>query len=96
MATHLIGTGNIGKRILEKGKDINVITKKELNLETKPLNYNFDKDSIGGTPLKEGDGSPPDPPPPEPPAPAVAGTGNVPAPPPPPAKYLPGAGPGVP
>ena len=55
MATHLIGTGNIGKRILEKGKDINVITKKELNLETKPLNYNFDKDSIGGTPLKEGD-----------------------------------------
>ena len=55
MATHLIGTGNIGKRILEKGKDINVITKKELNLETKPLNYNFDKDSIGGTLLEKGD-----------------------------------------
>ena len=55
MATHLIGTGNIGKRVLEKGKDINAITKKELNLETNPLNYNFDKDSIGGTPLKEGD-----------------------------------------
>ena len=55
MATYLIGTGNIGKRVLEKGKDINAITKKELNLETTPLNYNFDKDSIGGTPLKEGD-----------------------------------------
>ena len=55
MATHLIGTGNIGKRVLEKGTDINVITKKELNLETKPLNYNFDKDSIGGTVLREGD-----------------------------------------
>ena len=55
MATHLIGTGNIGKRVLEKGTDINVITKKELNLEYSPLNYNFDKDSIGGTPLKEGD-----------------------------------------
>ena len=55
MATHLIGTGNIGKRVLEKGQDIKVITKKELNLETKPLNYNFDKDSIGGTPLKDGD-----------------------------------------
>jgi len=55
MATHLIGTGNIGKRVLEKGTDINVITKKELNLETKPLNYNFDKESIGGTPLREGD-----------------------------------------
>ena len=55
MATHLIGTGNIGKRILEKGKDINVISKKELNLEFSPLSYNFDKDSIGGTPLKEGD-----------------------------------------
>ena len=55
MATYLIGTGNIGKRVLEKGTDINVITKKELNLEYSPLNYNFDKDSIGGTPLKEGD-----------------------------------------
>ena len=55
MATHLIGTGNIGKRVLEKGQDIKVITKKELNLETKPLNYNFDKDSIGGTFLREGD-----------------------------------------
>ena len=55
MATHLIGTGNIGKRVLEKGQDIKVITKKELNLETKPLNYNFDKDSIGGTVLREGD-----------------------------------------
>ena len=55
MATYLIGTGNIGKRVLEKGQDIKVITKKELNLETKPLNYNFDKDSIGGTPLKDGD-----------------------------------------
>ena len=55
MATHLIGTGNIGKRILEKGKDINVISKKELNLEFSPLSYNFDKDSIGGTPLREGD-----------------------------------------
>ena len=55
MATYLIGTGNIGKRVLEKGKDINVITKKELNLETKPLNYNFDKESIGGTLLEKGD-----------------------------------------
>ena len=55
MATYLIGTGNIGKRVLEKGQDIKVITKKELNLETKPLNYNFDKDSIGGTVLREGD-----------------------------------------
>ena len=55
MATHLIGTGNIGKRILEKGKDINVISKKELNLEFSPLSYNFDKESIGGTPLREGD-----------------------------------------
>ena len=55
MATYLIGTGNIGKRILEKGKDINVISKKELNLEFSPLSYNFDKDSIGGTPLREGD-----------------------------------------
>ena len=55
MATHLIGTGNIGKRVLEKGKDINVISKKELNLEFSPLSYNFDKDSIGGTPLREGD-----------------------------------------
>ena len=55
MATHLIGTGNIGKRVLEKGQDINVITKKELNLEFIPLRYNFDKDSIGGTPLREGD-----------------------------------------
>ena len=55
MATHLIGTGNIGKRVLEKGTDINVISKKELNLEYSPLNYNFDKNSIGGTPLREGD-----------------------------------------
>ena len=55
MATYLIGTGNIGKRVLEKGKDINVISKKELNLEFRPLSYNFDKDSIGGTPLREGD-----------------------------------------
>ena len=55
MATHLIGTGNIGKRVLEKGQDINVITKKELNLEFSPLRYNFDKESIGGTPLREGD-----------------------------------------
>ena len=55
MATHLIGTGNIGKRILEKGKDINVISKKELNLEFSPLSYNFDKNSIGGTVLREGD-----------------------------------------
>ena len=55
MATYLIGTGNIGKRVLEKGHDVKVITKKELNLETKPLNYNFDKDSIGGTVLREGD-----------------------------------------
>ena len=55
MATHLIGTGNIGKRVLEKGTDINVITKKELNLEYSPLNYNFDKDSIGGTLLEKGD-----------------------------------------
>ena len=42
MATYLIGTGNIGKRVLERGQDIKVITKKELNLETKPLNYNFE------------------------------------------------------
>ena len=55
MATYLIGTGNIGKRVLEKGQDINVISKKELNLEFSPLSYNFDKDSIGGTPLREGD-----------------------------------------
>ena len=55
MATYLIGTGNIGKRVLEKGQDIKVITKKELKLETKPLNYNFDKDSIGGTLLEKGD-----------------------------------------
>ena len=55
MATYLIGTGNIGKRVLEKGTDINVISKKELNLEYSPLNYNFDKNSIGGTPLREGD-----------------------------------------
>ena len=55
MATHLSGTGYIGKRVLEKGQDINVITKKELNLEFSPLRYNFDKDSIGGTPLREGD-----------------------------------------
>ena len=55
MATYLIGTGNIGKRVLERGQDIKVITKKELNLETKPLNYNFDKTSIGGTVLREGD-----------------------------------------
>tara|TARA_B100000029_G_scaffold496904_1_gene563824 strand:+ start:48 stop:887 length:840 start_codon:yes stop_codon:yes gene_type:complete len=56
MATHLIGTGNIGKRIVEKGGDkINVITRKELELDQSPLQYNFDKDSIGGTPLREGD-----------------------------------------
>ena len=56
MATHLIGTGNIGKRIVEKGGDkINVITRKELELDQSPLQYNFDKDSIGGTVLREGD-----------------------------------------
>ena len=55
MATYLIGTGNIGKRVLEKGKDIKVITKKELTLEYSPLSYNFDKNSIGGTVLREGD-----------------------------------------
>ena len=34
---------------------INFISKKELNLEFSPLSYNFDKVSIGGTPLREGD-----------------------------------------
>ena len=57
--THLIGaTGNIGKRIVEKGGDlhnINVISRFELKLDQRPLYYNFDSKSIGGTAIKEGD-----------------------------------------
>ena len=57
MATHLVGaTGNIGKRVVEKGGDkINVISRFELKLDQRPLYYNFDAKSIGGTPIKEGD-----------------------------------------
>ena len=57
MATHLVGaTGNIGKRVVEKGgDDINVISRFELKLDQRPLYYNFDDKSIGGTSIKEGD-----------------------------------------
>ena len=57
MATHLVGaTGNIGKRVVEKGGDtINVISRFELKLEQSPLSYNFDNKSIGGTAIEEGD-----------------------------------------
>ena len=57
MATHLVGaTGNIGKRVVEKGgDDINVISRFELKLDQRPLYYNFDDKSIGGTAIKEGD-----------------------------------------
>ena len=56
MATHLVGaTGNIGKRVVEKGEDINVISRFELKLDQRPLRYNFDNKSIGGTPIQEGD-----------------------------------------
>ena len=57
MATYLVGaTGNIGKRVVEKGGDgINVISRFELKLDQRPLYYNFDAKSIGGTPIKEGD-----------------------------------------
>ena len=57
MATHLVGaTGNIGKRVVEKGGDkINAISRFELKLDQRPLYYNFDAKSIGGTAIKEGD-----------------------------------------
>ena len=57
MATYLVGaTGNIGKRVVEKGgEDINVISRFELKLDQRPLYYNFDSKSIGGTSIKEGD-----------------------------------------
>ena len=57
MATYLVGaTGNIGKRVVEKGGDeINVISRFELKLDQRPLYYNFDAKSIGGTAIKEGD-----------------------------------------
>ena len=57
MATHLVGaTGNIGKRVVEKGGDkINAISRFELKLDQRPLYYNFDATSIGGTSIKEGD-----------------------------------------
>ena len=56
MATHLVGApGNIGKRVVEKGEDINVISRFELKLDQRPLKYNFDNKSIGGTRIQEGD-----------------------------------------
>ena len=57
MATYLVGaTGNIGKRVVEKGGDkINVISRFELKLDKRPLYYNFDAKSIGGTSIEEGD-----------------------------------------
>jgi len=57
MATHLVGaTGNIGSRVVEKGGDeINVISRFELKLDQRPLYYNFDAKTIGGTSIKEGD-----------------------------------------
>ena len=56
MATYLVGaTGNIGKRVVEKGEDINVISRFELKLDQRPLKYNFDNKSIGGTRIQEGD-----------------------------------------
>ena len=57
MATHLIGaTGNIGKRVVEKGGNkINAISRFEVKLDQRPFRYNFDSKSIGGTAIKEGD-----------------------------------------
>ena len=57
MATYLVGaTGNIGKRVVEKGGDkINAISRFELKLDQRPLYYNFDAKTIGGTAIKEGD-----------------------------------------
>jgi dTDP-4-dehydrorhamnose reductase len=57
MATHLVGaTGNIGKRVVEKGGDkINALSRFELKLDQRPLYYNFDAKTIGGTAIKEGD-----------------------------------------
>ena len=57
MATYLVGaTGNIGKRVVEKGGDkINVISRFELKLDQSPLYYNFDAKTIGGPSIKEGD-----------------------------------------
>ena len=57
MATHLVGaTGNIGKRVVEKGGDkINAISRFELKLDQRPLYYNFDAKTIGGTAIEEGD-----------------------------------------
>ena len=57
MATYLVGaTGNIGKRVVEKGGDkINALSRFELKLDQRPLYYNFDAKSIGGTSIKEGD-----------------------------------------
>ena len=57
MATYLVGaTGNIGKRVVEKGGDkINVISRFELKLDQRPLYYNFDAKTIGGTAIKEDD-----------------------------------------
>jgi len=57
MATYLVGaTGNIGKRVVEKGgENINVISRFELKLDRRPLKYNFDNKSIGGTRIQEGD-----------------------------------------
>ena len=57
MATHLVGaTGNIGSRVVEKGgDDINIISRFELKLDQRPLYYNFDAKTIGGTAIKEGD-----------------------------------------
>ncbi len=57
MATYLVGaTGNIGSRVVEKGgDDINIISRFELKLDQRPLYYNFDAKTIGGTAIKEGD-----------------------------------------
>ena len=57
MATYLVGaTGNIGSRVVEKGGDkINVISRFELKLDQRPLYYNFDAKTIGGTAIEEGD-----------------------------------------
>ena len=57
MATYLVGaTGNIGSRVVEKGgDDINIISRFELKLDQRPLYYNFDAKTIGGTAIEEGD-----------------------------------------
>ena len=57
MATYLVGaTGNIGSRVVEKGgEDINIISRFELILDQRPLYYNFDAKTIGGTAIEEGD-----------------------------------------